>query len=111
MPARVCALWVLYCCGHFVLALDERGSLVRYCAVTCVLMGVECWLLCVVRRMFGAQVCRVVRWLFGFGVVGGFECAVVFVVLGDAGPLLLSPCNTRSGNATLQRSSVMSNPV
>ena len=26
--------------------------------------------------------------------VGGFDCAVVFVVLGDAGPLLLSPCNT-----------------
>ena len=23
-----------------------------------------------------------------------FDCAVVFVVLGDAGPLLLSPCNT-----------------
>ena len=32
-------------------------------------MGVECWLLCVVRRMFGAQVCRVVRLLSGFGVV------------------------------------------
>ena len=50
--------------------------------------------MCVVRRMFGAQVCSVVRWLFGCGFVGGFECAVVFVVLGDAGPLLLSPCNT-----------------
>ena len=45
-------------------------------------MGVECWLLCVVRRMFGAQVCRVVRWLFGFGVVG---LLVVLIV-----PLLLS---------------------
>ena len=26
--------------------------------------------------------------------VGGFDCAVVFVVLGDAGSSLLSPCNT-----------------
>ena len=33
-------------------------------------MGVECWLLYVVRRIFGAQVGRVVRWLFGLGFVG-----------------------------------------
>ena len=33
-------------------------------------MGVECWLMCVVRRMFGAQICSVVRWLFGCGLVG-----------------------------------------
>ena len=26
--------------------------------------------MCVVRRMFGAQVCSVVRWLFGCGLVG-----------------------------------------
>ena len=31
-------------------------------------------------------------WLCWF--VGGFDCAVAFVVLGDAGPLLLSPRNT-----------------
>ena len=34
----------------------------------------------------GVQVCSVVHWLFG--------CGFVFVVLGDARPLLLSPCNT-----------------
>ena len=27
-------------------------------------------------------------------IVGGYVCAIVVVVLGDAGPLLLSPCNT-----------------
>ena len=71
--------------------------------------------MCVVRRMFGAQVCSVVRWLFWCGLVGllvvlivcytekatearhrkctqvpnarSTDCAVVFVVLGDAGPL------------------------
>ena len=26
--------------------------------------------MCVVRQMFGAQVCSVVRWLFGCGLVG-----------------------------------------
>ena len=55
--------------------------------------------MCVVRRMFGAQVCCVVRWLFGFWRCwfgGAFDCAVVLVVLGDAGPLLLSPCHTRT---------------
>ena len=35
--------------------------------------------------------CLGVAWL-----AGGFDCAVVFVVLGDAGPFLLSPCNTRT---------------
>ena len=57
-------------------------GILRWCAVTCVLMGVECWLLCVVRRMFDAQVCRVVRWLFGFGVV----CLLVVLIV----PLFLS---------------------
>ena len=38
--------------------------------------------MCVVRRMFGAQVCSVVRWLFGCGLVG---LLVVLIV-----PLLLS---------------------
>ena len=28
----VCATWLLCCCGHFVLALEERGSLAGYCA-------------------------------------------------------------------------------
>ena len=49
--------------------------------------------MCVVRRMIGAQVYSAVRWLFGCGLVGGFDCATVFVILGDARPLLLSPCN------------------
>ena len=77
-------------------------GILRWCAVTCVLMGVECWLMCVVRRMFGAQVWSVVRWLFGCGVVGLLVVLIVplfFVVLGDAGPLLLSPCDIRSGTA------------
>ena len=39
-------------------------------------------LMCVVRRMFGAQVCSVVRLLFGCGLVG---LLVVFIV-----PLFLS---------------------
>ena len=38
--------------------------------------------MCVVRRMFGAQVCSVVRWLFGCGLVG---LLVVLIV-----PLFLS---------------------
>ena len=38
--------------------------------------------MCVVRRMFGAQVCSVVRWLFGSGFVG---LLVVLIV-----PLFLS---------------------
>ena len=38
--------------------------------------------------------CSLSVWL-GLGCfVGGFDCAVVFVVLVDAGPLLLSLCNT-----------------
>ena len=45
-------------------------------------MGMECWLLCVVRRMIGAQVYNVVRWLFGCGLVG---LLVVLIV-----PLCLS---------------------
>ena len=42
--------------------------------------------MCVVRRM-----------------IGGFDCAVVFVVLGDAGPLLLSPCNTQKAPEAVHR--------
>jgi hypothetical protein len=45
-------------------------------------MGVECWLMCVVRRMFGAQVCSVVRWLSGCGLV---DLLAVLIV-----PLFLS---------------------
>ena len=45
-------------------------GILRWCAVTCVLTGVECWLVCVVRRVFGAQICSVVSWLFGCGLVG-----------------------------------------
>ena len=61
-------------------------------------MAVKCWLLCVVRRMLNAQVvlfvgCLVV-WVWLGWFVGGFDCAIGFIVLGDAGPLLLSPCNT-----------------
>ena len=33
-------------------------------------------------------------WLWRGWFGGGFDCAVAFFVLGDAGPLLLSPCNT-----------------
>ena len=53
--------------------------------------------MCVVRRMFGAQVCSVVRWLFGCGLVGLLVVLLCrcFVVLGNAGPLLISPCNTQ----------------
>ena len=72
-------------------------GILRWCAVTCVLMGVECWLMCVVRRMFGAQVCSVVRWLFRCGFVGLLVVLIVpFVVLGDAGPLLLFPVTRRT---------------
>ena len=42
------------------------------------LMGVEGWLMCVVPRMLGAQVCSVARWLFGCGLVG---LLVVLIVL------------------------------
>ena len=59
-----------------------------------VLMGVECWLMCVVRRMFGAQACSVVRRLFGCGLV---VLLVILIVQGDAGPLLLSPWNAEVG--------------
>ena len=39
-----------------------------------------------VRRMVGAQVCSVVRWLFGCGlVVGGFDCAIVLSFLAMTG--------------------------
>ena len=65
--------------------MDERGalaSILRLCAVTCVLMEIECWLLCAVRRMFGSRVCHVVRWLLGCGLVG---LLVVWIV-----PLFLS---------------------
>ena len=45
--------------------------------------GVVCW-------MTGAHVYSVVCWLFGCSLVawfvGGFICAIVFVVPGDAGP-------------------------
>ena len=47
--------------------------------------------MCVVRRMVGAQDYSVGLWL---GWFGGFDCAMVSVALGDARPLLLSPCNT-----------------
>ena len=33
--------------------------------------------MCVVWRMTGAQALSVVRWLFGCGLVGGFDCAIV----------------------------------
>ena len=55
--------------------------------------------MCVVRRMFGAQVCSVIRWPFWCGLVGLLVVLMVplfFVVLGDAGTLLLSPCNTHT---------------
>ena len=63
-----------------------------------VFMGVECWLLCVVRRMFGAQVCRVVGWLFGFGVVGLLVVLIVPLFL----PFLAMPglcCSLRVTHA------------
>ena len=44
----------------------------------------------------GLKCCSSVVWVWLGWFVGGFDCAVVFVVLGDAGPLLLSPCNTYS---------------
>ena len=53
--------------------------------------------MCVLRRMLGAQVSSVVRWLFGCRVFG---LLVVFIVplflsfLAMPGLLLLSPCNT-----------------
>ena len=40
-------------------------------------LGVECWLMCVVCRMFGAQVCSVVRWLFGCGLLGLLVVVIV----------------------------------
>ena len=33
--------------------------------------------MCVLRRMFGAQVCSVVRWLFGCGLVGFLVVLIV----------------------------------
>ena len=44
----------------------------------------------------GLSCCSLAVWVWRCWFVGGFDCAVVFVVLGDAGPLLLSPCNTES---------------
>ena len=41
----------------------------------------------------GLQCLLAVWWWLGW-FVGGFDCAVVFVVRGDARPLLLSPCHT-----------------
>ena len=58
--------------------------------------------MCMVRRMPGAQVYSVVRWLFGSDLFGSdlvglwLRLCHCFVVLGDARPLLLSPCNTAS---------------
>ena len=37
--------------------------------------------MCVVRRMFGAQVCSVVRWLFGCGWVGLLVVLIVSLFL------------------------------
>ena len=45
-------------------------GILRGCVMTCVFMGLECWLMFVVRRMIGAQVYSVVCWLFGCGLVG-----------------------------------------
>ena len=45
-------------------------------------MGMKCRLMSMVRRMVGAQVYSVVRWLFDCGlVVGGFDCAIVVSLL------------------------------
>ena len=49
--------------------------------MTCVLTWVECWLVCVVRRMFGATVYSVVRWLFGCGLVGLLVVLIVLLYL------------------------------
>ena len=42
----------------------------------------------------GLSRCSLAVWVWRCWFVGGFDCAVVCVVLGDARPLLLSPCNT-----------------
>ena len=42
----------------------------------------------------GLWCCSLAVWLWLGWFVGGFDCAIVFVVLGDARPLLLSPCDT-----------------
>ena len=49
------------------------------CVVACVIMGMECRLMCVhvVRRMVGAQVYSLVRWLFGCGLVGVLVVLIV----------------------------------
>ena len=44
----------------------------------------------------GLSCCSLAVWVWRTWFVGGFECAVVFFVLGDAGPLLLSPCHTHA---------------
>ena len=57
--------------------------------------------MCVLRRMFGArmQVCSVVRWLFGCGLVGLSVVVIVplflsFLAMPGLINLLLSPCTT-----------------
>ena len=98
MPARVCALWVLYCCVHFVLALDERGSLAGYCAnaLLCVTGGGVLAAVCGASDVWctGLSCCSLAVWAWRCWFIGAFDRAVVFVVLGDAGPSLLSPCKT-----------------
>ena len=42
----------------------------------------------------GLWCCSLAVWLWLGWFVGDFDCAIDFVVLGDAGILLLSPCNT-----------------
>ena len=57
-------------------------------------------------RMTGAQVYGVVLWLLGCSLVAfvdGLVCAIVFVVLGDVRPLLLSPCHMSEVHVILQR--------
>ena len=76
-PRNMCVIAYL---RHSTCTSHERGSLAGYCAgaLWLVLMGMECRLMCMVRRMIGAQVYSVVRWLFGCGlVVGDFDCVIV----------------------------------
>ena len=42
----------------------------------------------------GLQCCSLAAWVWLGWFAGGIDCAVVCVVLGDAAPLLRSPCNT-----------------
>ena len=57
--------------------------------MTCVLTGVLADVWCT-----GLLCCSLAVWVWLGWFFGGFDCAVVFVVLGDAGPLLFSTCNT-----------------